>query len=511
MNAAGVDAWVDQFAGMQVDYLFFCPNSQRSSVASEVRQSVWDGYHPKEDNNQPFLAAIPDRPYPGYSCISNERQHFRNWVQGAWLLHQQGVDPYARWIARCRKYGIHPWLSMRMNDVHYVDKPLHPIHDRFWKEHPEYRRDPNDKYNGQAFDYGRPEVRAYEMTYVRELIFRYNMDGFELDWMRNPFHFKAGQEKEGLAILTKFTAEVRYLLDQREKEVGHRIQLAARVPTRPETALGLGFDVAAWAERRLIDRLGVTPFLFTQFDIPVEQWKELLGGHPVTLEAGLMVTILPFAGGLSTSHSPETARGAAMSLLDRGADHIYLFNFFDDVPVGVTGEAYRQSGPGRAYAQVAHQLGSMETMAGKSRRHLVTFDETWAPSEKPEHLLPRDFPPGSKFKFKIPTGPSPVKGQAVQARLAVGPFESGNVPKWKILVNGQDCPPLGFMTLPSTSQPASAFEVPGKAVGRGFNEVEIYNPSDTTARLVWLELALSDTAGKWPVCGVDVQLLWPEC
>jgi len=235
MNAAGVDAWVDQFAGTEVDRIFFCPNSQRSSVASEVRQSVWDGYDPKGDNNQPFLAGVPDGQYPGWPGGPNERQHSRNWVHGAWLLHEQGVDPYIRWLARSRKYGIRPWLSMRMNDVHYVDKPRHPIHDRFWKEHPEYRRDPEkDKYNGQSFDYGRPEVRAYQMAYVRELVFRYNMDGFELDWMRNPFHFKPGQEKEGLAILTEFTAEVRHLLDQREKEVGHRIELAARVPTRPE-------------------------------------------------------------------------------------------------------------------------------------------------------------------------------------------------------------------------------------------------------------------------------------
>jgi hypothetical protein len=36
MSAAGVDAWVDQFAGTEVDQLFFCPNSQRSSVASEA-------------------------------------------------------------------------------------------------------------------------------------------------------------------------------------------------------------------------------------------------------------------------------------------------------------------------------------------------------------------------------------------------------------------------------------------------------------------------------------------
>ena len=46
MNAAGVDAWVDQFASTQVDQLLFCLSSQRSDVASEVRQTIWDGYDP---------------------------------------------------------------------------------------------------------------------------------------------------------------------------------------------------------------------------------------------------------------------------------------------------------------------------------------------------------------------------------------------------------------------------------------------------------------------------------
>ena len=80
--------------------------------------------------------------------------------------------------------------------------------------------------------------------------------------------------------------------------------MSARVPTQPETALGRSFDVAAWAERRLLDHLVVTPFLFAQFDIPVEPWKELLGGRLVTLKAGLLSGTRPFAGG----PSPPIAR-----------------------------------------------------------------------------------------------------------------------------------------------------------------------------------------------------------
>ncbi len=198
MNAAGVDAWVDQFASTQVDQLLFCLSSQRSDVASEVRQTIWDGYDPDKGLDQPLLRGVPDREFPGWPGGPNERQHMLNWIHAAWLLNHDGVDPYARWLARCRKHRIKPWLSLRMNDVHFVDNPDHPIHSRFWKDHPEYRRDPQDKYNGQALDYGRPEVRAYYLAYIREMTSRYDMDGFELDWMRNPFYFKPGAEKESL-------------------------------------------------------------------------------------------------------------------------------------------------------------------------------------------------------------------------------------------------------------------------------------------------------------------------
>jgi hypothetical protein len=511
MNAAGVDAWVDQFAGTQVDQLLFCLSSQRSDVASQVRQTAWDGYDPDKGLDQPLLAAVPDREFPGWPGGPNERQHIRNWIHAVWLLNHEGIDPYARWLARCRKDGIKPWLSLRMNDVHFVDNPDHPIHSRFWKEHPEYRRDPQDKYNGQALDYGRPEVRAYNLAYIREMVMRYDLDGFELDWMRNPFHFKPGREEEGLSILTEFTSDVRDLLKQRERELGHPIQLSARVPVQPETTRALGFDVDAWVSRKLIDRLVVMPFLFTQFDMPIERWKQLLKGHDVVLEAGLMISVVPYAGGLALSHSLETARGAAISFLDRGADRIYLFNFFDAEPYGVTGEAYLNSAAGKAFHRVMQQLGSVTTMAGKSRRHVVSNDDTWAHGQTAVSILPRDIGPGAKVQFKIPTGPRPTNEQVAQVRLAVGPFETGNIRKWKVLVNGHDCRPLEFIPFPLPSRPSLAFKVPSEAMlVRGFNDVEIHNPSNTTSKLVWVELAFSASHSEWPTSAIEVQQLDPE-
>lgn len=506
MAVAGLNAWLDQYAGTQVSELLFCPNSQRSSVESRVRQTVWDGFDPAQGNEQPFFQGMRDLPF----CMPwGARAHMRRWVEHAWLLHHQGIDPYAHWIARCRSHGISPWLSMRMNDVHYVDEPEHPIHDRFWKAHPEYRRDPeHDPYNGQCFDYGAPEVRAYQLAYVRELVARYDMDGFELDWMRNPWYFKPATEAAGCATLTAFVSQVRQFLDQRQRELGHPIKLGARVPSRPETARGLGLDASAWARQGLINKLVVAPFLSTEFDIPIERWKEWLKDTDVTLAAGLDLFVrLDLA---PTAHNLETLRGAASALLERGADQIYLFNFMDNYPAGSTGETYRASVPAEVYRRMLREIGALDTMAGKSRRHVVTPPDTWAPSEKRTATLPRDCPAAGRVAFRIPGGPAPRGLQQGQVRLAVEPQETTGHASWEIDVNGARCRDAGDMTpSPDGTGPLCVFSVPAGVWRRGENFLEMRNNSQTAKRLVWVELAVSDGEGQWPSSGVEVASLYP--
>ena len=114
-----------------------------------------------------------------------------SFVNNARILHERGLDPYAVWIARAREKGISPWLSMRMNDVHNAPNRKDYQHSTFWVEHPEYHRGPPDSKHWQdrALDYGIPEVREHAMSFIRELLERYDPDGIELDWMRFGYHF----------------------------------------------------------------------------------------------------------------------------------------------------------------------------------------------------------------------------------------------------------------------------------------------------------------------------------
>jgi hypothetical protein len=481
MTTTGVDAWVDTYVDTQVRELLLCTNCMRTNTPSRAKQAIYDGFDPHADNDQPFFAGVKPE----------EREGLRRWAMNALLLHQQGIDPYTRWIAKSRASGLSPWISMRMNDIHCVDQLDHVLHDRFWKDHPEYRRVPwrFERWQDRAFDYGRPEVRAYQMEYIREVVEQYDMDGFELDWMRFGFHFRPGYEEEGAVRLTEFTAEVRRLLDERAKSLGHPIQLGARVPSRPETARGLGMDAVTWAQKGLIDTLVVTPFWATiEFDMPIEVWKQLLDGTGVTLAAGLEVLLRPYPSAEAQLNTLETVRGAATTLLDRGADRIYLFNYMDSDTTIESQEEYRQ---------LLREVGSLETMAGKPRRHVVTYPDTWAPGEPQATALPRPCGTDRSVEFRILIGPAPLPGQSARVRMGLEHRDASVAEKLIVRVNGEVCSFAGGMT-PTGSRPGPthAYGIPAGVLHRGYNVVEVRNDSGGEARLVWVEVAVGGIIGE---------------
>jgi hypothetical protein len=466
LDAAAVASWVDQYAGTQVRELLLCPNAMRTSYASDVWDPIWHGYDPTAPDDQPLFASLqPD-----------ERARARGWVHTAWQLWHDGIDPYAVWMARAREHGISPWLTMRMNDLHGVDDERCFMHSEFWRSRPDLRRVPY-RFSGwpdRAFDYGQPEVRDYHLALIRELVERYDIDGLELDWMRFGWHFRPGSEAEGARLLTEFTAEVRAVLDMWEQQRGHRIRLGARVPSRPATALGLGMDAVAWARRGLVDWLVVTPFWATcEPDMPMELWRGLLDGTDVTLCAGLEVLLRPypaFAG--YPMNSLETVRGAAATLLDRGADRVYLFNYMDaeTAMADVT----------RDYRILLCEAGDPATLAGKSRRHVVTFSDTWAPGEPEGYLLPARLNAGGWAGFRVPAVPA-----GGDTTVVIGLLD-GVAPA--VRLNGVPCPPAGPITLPepAPSFPTCAYAVPAGTLHRGYNLVEVHATEPATVG--WVEI-----------------------
>lgn len=458
-----VAAFVDQYAGTQVRELLFSANSQRTSFASKVWDPIWKGYDPQAPDDQTLFR----------STTGEARVNARKWVHTAWSLAEQGIDPYAIWIERARNRGLSPWVSMRMNDLHNVDDPDSYMHSTFWRQNPQFRRLPwrAVDWRDRAFDFTHEEVRAYHFRLVQEYLERYDIDGLELDWMRFGFHFRPGQEAAGGKLLTDFMRATRKLADSWAKRRGHRISIGARVPSRPQTAIDLGMDGALWAREGLIDLLVFTPFWASiEPDMPVELWRRL-AGDKVILAAGLELLLRPYPGYRPIPmNSIETVRGAAASLLQRGADRVYLFNYMD---------SQTEMPDSGNYPALLRECGRLDTLAGKPRRHVVTYSDTSAPGEPAPAQLPQTLSAGQWASFRLHCGPL-LRRPKVRMEIETGSLSV-------VRANGQECSASGAESglKPGPQRGSVTWDIPAGAAGRVILDVQ----ARTAGTIHWVEIA----------------------
>lgn len=414
-----IDRYVDEIADAGVTVFLCNTNARRTNYPSRVWDAFWDGYDPTGPADQPFLAPAPPE----------ERAIHRKLIDAMWRVHQQGVDYPARVIARCRDRGVAPWISLRMNDCHYNDVSNHPFHGAFWVENPQFRRQNSVGYFANCLDYARPEVRDYYMALVRETLERYDVDGLELDFMREPYVFSAGGEREGAPILTAWIRDVRRAVDEAAARRGHPIQLGARAPSRPETAIGMGLDAALWAKEGLLDVLVVTPRWATlEFNMGVAEWRRQLGDAKTTLLGGLEVLYRPAPGEPATVVSPELAKGAASVALADGADAVYLFNYFPGC----------MAPP--AYQDALRAMRSLDALQAAPRTVGVTYRDVVAPGEPYQPPLPTR---GAEARFAMKFGPEPPAGWRREAVISLDPEADSPPAKPQLTVDGDPCDLIG--------------------------------------------------------------------
>ena len=480
LTAEKVASWVDQYADTQVKELVLNPNCMRTSYGSKVWDPIWKGYDPAGPDDQPLFRSRPPK----------EWKEIRRWVHTAWQLHHDGIDPYALWIKRSREKNISPWISMRMNDNHTVNDENAYIHSDFWKQNPQFRRVPYRFLDGcdRAFDYGKQEVRDYHMKLVHELFERYDFDGFELDWMRHGFHFRPGYEQEGVGLLNDFMRQVKELAKKWEQKRGHKISISARVAVSYNTSLGLGMDAVEWARQGYVDLLVPAPFFGTiDNDIRVDLWRKLVEDKKVMLAPGLEILVRPYPA-YSPRHfnTLETVRGSAASLLDKGADRIYLFNYMDS-------ETAMEDL--HNYPALLREIGSLETIEGKFRRHILTYQDTWAPGEPQSRLLPALVGKQGWGAFRIHTGPKPESGNAT---LILDIENEVKIDKetLEVRVNGEPCEFKGKMavTKPISIHPMYGYSIPLSAMKRGYNVIEL--KANEEIRIGWVEIQVN--------CKIDI-------
>jgi len=245
-----------------------------------------------------------------------------------WETVRRGGDPLGDFIAKLKATGREVFITYRMNDVHNATDPDNPGRSLFKSQHLEWIVDAdipveNRRWMSYCLDYNQPEVRAYYLASLRDLAQRYDVDGFQLDWMRFPRHLKGKSPEEIWAkrdALTQFVASTRTMLDEIGRQRNKRILLAVRIPTTPEGCRNLGCDLPQWTQKRLVDFITAAPFLTTDFVIPFQAFREWIGSQSMPIYAGADMN----HGG--RIHTPESYRGWALSMHDQGADGLNVFN-----------------------------------------------------------------------------------------------------------------------------------------------------------------------------------------
>ena len=469
MAERGIKRFIEQYENTGVTDLFFNVNAMNASFDSEVFGTNWD-----IDENARYV-----------------EDQFKHMADCSKHLNSGGKSLYREWIELSRERNISPWISMRMNDVHGVENEDNALHSDFWRDHPEYRR-VNYRFTDwpdKALDYGRKEVRDYAIAFIREIADRFNLDGLELDWMRFGFHFRPGFEQSGAAALNQLMRDVRAILNEAETKHGHAIKLAARVPASPESALGLGYDAATWAQEGLIDLLIVTPFFWTlDTDMPIEIWQRLLRGTKAKLAAGLEIQVTASPKDDPLLNSLETMRGAAWSYINRGVDAVYLFNFmhsggeYDHLADSSCDIFFNKNDEYRKFLQ---EISDIDAMRGKSRRHVVTFSDTWAPGEAKGYLLPAALGNDKWWKeFRVNIGEPPVSTQDAYVVISINDGVRPNI--W---VNGVKCEESCFIleTAPIPIGTQYSYKIPKDALHHGYSLVEAEGGA---GELVWVEICI---------------------
>jgi len=372
-----VQQMVDEVAHGGADVLLVNPNAQLVNYPSKVWQTFWEGY---KQGDRSFFGGVPDE------SVKRREQ----WV-GQMAQLAQRCDYLATALARCRKKGIAPGISLRMNDMHDAPWPDSHMFSRFYKEHPDLYLKPitGRSWGAKGLDYAHEEVRRHFLALVRELTESYDFDVLELDFMRFPYYFERDNIDQHCNTMTGFIREVRRVLDS----TGRHIALIPRVASSPDAARQLGFDVQAWAREGLVDGITTANFLGTCWDLAIEDFRELVGPRIAIYAStevaadrrdGLPVRWLP--------ESYEMLRGVAAGNLAAGADGINTFNFF-------LARRHRPVTAEEFYGGL-REMRSLKHARSKPRIHVLTAG-FWLPECDMPDQVPVSIRSGTERRFRM--------------------------------------------------------------------------------------------------------------
>ncbi len=451
MTASVLDRHIGFLAGKGVDTYLTNPNANGNWYASKRTPTVFDGY--KRGNLEFFREHVLK--CDGFAKKTKEeidarldfhRKFLENYVD----LMDAGVDWIAEVAGACRRHGVSPWATVRMNDVHgvgspegsYFNAPVYRVKENRlsgagWPL--QWPHQPRGQWNYFiGLNYARPAVRQFMMDTIAEMIQDYDHDGIELDWLRNPMCCEPGAGDDERALMLAFHREVRALGRAKEKRTGRPFLINLRVPPNFEMMRDVGLDIRAIVADGCVDSVAVSNFYQTSWGLPYEEYRKDFGPDVA------LIGVLEGVPNWVTAHdaqgkskgwryvcfSPEVLCGNAAAKLAGGVDAIEVFNFF---------------GPGKPGAGPGYSTGYEELRNLADEAKLAARPKTYsfcaagkggpwiAPFETAEDV-PMILEPSLRRELKLLMLPEPA-GRELVVELLVKKAES--YPMLTVSFNGQ--------------------------------------------------------------------------
>jgi len=493
-----IEGFIGMLAQNGVDTVVACGNAQKPWYPSKAVGSVFDGY--TRGDKEFFRGHYP----PPATDFTPEQLQERMATMAARAdrymdLLDAGVDWFAFMAAQCRKHGLTPWATVRMNDMHCGER----WETSFMTCPPQ--RDPACRLSGrqinpasgiavnqQPLNYECRPSREWMFRMIREMIEDYDYEGIELDWLRCPFCCEPPASEAAIATLLDWVGTIRDVADRKAQTTGRPFVLGLRVPIRLEQCRTIGLDVGEMGKRGLIDYVAPSNSWQSSWDVSYTALRaELAESMAIygVVEAGANWLMCRDGETGKVLHrltpgSPELIRGNAAGKLAAGADGIYNFNFFcaDEHPGRNPDGSKRQA----RYDQLAG-VERLEALRGQGKQYVLQSMDGWYVFPFFEHAeqVPATLPAGERRAFRIAMCAEPVaSGLTMTVQLVVEKQDA--LPELGVGVNGawptfageatdRLLRSAGHMTHHVETHVGINFSVDLSDVHDGINEILVYN------------------------------------
>lgn len=488
-----IHGYVDEVADAGIDVLLLCPNL----LLLPGWDSDHDPYWRNEGKDRDFIATAGSM-----GRILARAQEFI--TSGGDLIELTGQ--------RARERGLAFFLTWRMSDMQYLERPQSPSASPFWTNNPHLRIGGPDIAAGDgnignrpllALNFAYEEVRDYKFGFLNELCRRYEIDGLELDFLRFPYFFPAEMPfEEKAAYMNSFVERVHDLLD----ELNLRIPLSVRIGGNFEINRQAGLDVETWVKNGWVDILNLSASMHTAIDHEIERFRQKFPEVMIFGEIAHIASHRRVESGRERWHIPrEVMYATAQSYLARGVNGISIWNYVYSRARGVEPDMNALKG-----------ISDLEFLSEQDKHYHLNPDNSHLfraafGGRKWSRQMPVVIAPFSSSRFSIPVGddnPMDKFGFGI-LRIYSSEHPLRNIPMETFIAHRSlesfdydgvlSESPVPYEGVPTTNTGYREFVVPLDLIHKGWNTFEVFlNSGQRGVEIEEVELRLFRDKSKVP-------------